>query len=73
MEAKEQEWSEKIVRLNKDSQHWITKQNFEEKVVEELFIPEAINYSDYYAKLRLKAFYADLGEIESKLDVFNNR
>jgi len=50
-----------VDRLNVESENWITKENYHEKITEELIIPEAIHSTSYYEKLRQKSYLSELG------------
>ena len=62
-----------VDRLNIESENWITKDNFEEKINEELIIPEAIHSTSYYEKLRQKSYLTELGSPQTRFDAYNNR
>ena len=62
-----------VDRLNVESENWITKENYHEKITEELIIPEAIHSTSYYEKLRQKSYLSELGSPQTRFDGFNNR
>ena len=62
-----------VDRLNIESEDWITKDNYNEKITEELIIPEAIHSTSYYEKLRQKSYLTELGAPQTRFDGYNNR
>lgn len=75
-----QDWAQKnqsrtllINTLNLDSETWINKDNLDEKVKDRLFVPENIDYTDYYSKLRQESYLSLEGLPKSSYDHFNNR
>lgn len=62
-----------IEALNLDSKKWITKDNLQETIREQLIVPHNLDFTEYYQRLREQSYHADAGLIGSNYDYFNNR
>ena len=56
-----------ITALNIDSQTWFTPENFEAKLSEEMIVPYALDFTDYYQDLRI-----DIGNSRAGLAIDSN-
>ncbi|CAG9310550.1 unnamed protein product [Blepharisma stoltei] len=62
-----------ISALNYESQFWITKENMDERIREQLIVPHNLDFTEYYTRLRYHSLQMDDGISASKFDNFNNR
>lgn len=62
-----------IDTMNLESKRWITLENYQEKIAENVLIPHNLDNSSYYIKLREHSEMAGLGKILSKHDHYSNR
>jgi hypothetical protein len=62
-----------IDTMNFETTRWITLDNCKELITENVLIPNNLDNSQYYTKLREQSYIAGLGKIVGKNDYYNNR